>query len=57
MLKLNNLQDKIVSCTDDREAILIQSELVEILDATFQDDELLAMMYLNGKAQDNGRDN
>lgn len=47
--QINEMQERLDSCKDDRQAILIQTELVELLKETFQDEELLTALVLSGK--------
>jgi hypothetical protein len=49
MEKINSLQERIASCKDDRQAITLQSELVDILKETFEDEQLLTTILLAGK--------
>ena len=47
--KVNSLQERITECKDDRQAIALQSELVDLLQETFKNEELLATMMLLGQ--------
>jgi len=47
--KINSLQEQISSCKDDKIAINLQQELVELLSETFKNEDLLTAMLLSGK--------
>lgn len=39
--RVKNLQEEILSCKDDRRAIILQQEMVDLLKDIFKDKELL----------------